>query len=417
MKKIILIILVQLSLSNYCPAQIENTQKIDDMEQKGALLFWKGSPYTGQAIKFEGLKFDKFKLLFDGHYINGQPNGHIKKWYSNHKLEYDESYSKGQKEGTQIYFYQNGKKKSESNFSAGRVADGVQSEWDSTGNFTSQKNYHNGILTKDLEFISGVLITTSEIKNEFDSSGQKLSEGWIVNNKKNKLWTEWYKNNQIKSQGNYIKDLKEGKWLEYNESGSLKTIFYRDGEINYYPSLIVNEYMKNKITDNFSGLYQYSGKQGNSPRLIYIACIFQDNEANKYLYHNSIVSQSDERYLTKISLENYDKHSEDTVSYSFNCTTSKVILRTSQRNESNILNLYNCYEVQINMAFDMKDITGIIKGSTNFDWEFDTDGGLGRPKINRFGRPSDLMNNVAFTSRYSQMVISLIDSNELYKKK
>ena len=115
MKKIILITIAQLSISLYCIGQIENTQKLEDMEQKGNILFWNGTPYTGQVIKFDGLKFDKSKLRFDGHYINGQPNGHIKKWYSNYKLEYDEIYSKGLKEGPQIYYYQNGKKKAEFN--------------------------------------------------------------------------------------------------------------------------------------------------------------------------------------------------------------------------------------------------------------------------------------------------------------
>ena len=69
------------------------------------------------------------------------------------------------------------------------------------------------------------------------------------------------------------------------------------------------------------------------------------------------------------------------------------------------------------MDFDIKDVSGGTIRRSNFDWEFDTDGGLGRPKINRNGRPSDLMNNFDFTRRYSQMVISLIDYNELSKQK
>lgn len=417
MKKIILITIAQLSISLYCIGQIENTQKLEDMEQKGNILFWNGTPYTGQVIKFDGLKFDKSKLRFDGHYINGQPNGHIKKWYSNYKLEYDEIYSKGLKEGPQIYYYQNGKKKAEFNYLAGRIADGLQNEWDSIGNFTSQKTYKQEILTRDLEYRNGVLVTTSEVTTTFDSNGQKLNEGWVTNNKKNRQWTEWYSNNRIKSVGEYINDLKEDKWLEYNENGNLKTVYYKNNEIDYYPLQIVKEFMKNKNTDNFSGLYRYSGKQGTPSRLIYLDCIFQNNDIKKYLNNNSIISQSDEKYLSKIAKEEYEKYFEDTIFYAIACTTTNLNFQTSQRNESRNLTLYNCYEVKINMDFDIKDVSGGTIRRSNFDWEFDTDGGLGRPKINRNGRPSDLMNNFDFTRRYSQMVISLIDYNELSKQK
>ena len=404
-------------ISTNCLAQIENTQKLDVLQKRGSMFYWNGSPYTGQAIDFDGVKYDKTKLRFDGHYINGQPNGRIKKWFPNHKLEYEENYLMGVKDGSQYYYFEDGKKKSEYAYLAGEMADGAQSEWDQNGNLLTQRIYQKGIMIKELDYDNGVLSNTLEMNNEYHSNGQKKSEGWIKNGKKDKHWIEWYNNGQKKSEGEYKDGNMDGKWSELDENGNLITNFYRNGEIDFYATAIVKNFMKDKTSNDFSGLYKYLGKQGNPNRLVYLNCIFKNEDAKKYLYNNNIISESDANNLIKISKADYDKYADDTVFYFLDCKTLDVKTKTSERNEYNNMTLYNCYEVQIFTNFSLKNIKGIEIFSYKYDWEYDTDGGPGRPKINRYGRNNDLYNNLSFTRYYSRQVIGLIDNNEFTKTK
>jgi antitoxin component YwqK of YwqJK toxin-antitoxin module len=56
----------------------------------------------------------------------------------------------------------------------------------------------------------------------FYSTGEKLMEGPIKNNKRNGQWNSWYENGKLWSEGNYIEDIRVEKTRVYYDNGQLR---------------------------------------------------------------------------------------------------------------------------------------------------------------------------------------------------
>lgn len=62
----------------------------------------------------------------------------------------------------------------------------------------------------------------------FYSTGEKLMEGPIKDNKRNGQWNSWYEDGNLWSEGNYVEDVRVEKTRVYFENGQLRI----DGQYN-----------------------------------------------------------------------------------------------------------------------------------------------------------------------------------------
>lgn len=245
-------------------AQVENVMKKSDLRWISDSMCFNGRvPYTGEVIDYPGSKLDKTKLLYDGHFREGQRNGIIKKWYPNFNVELTESYKMGLRNGRQIQFYRNGNKKSEYS-SVDGLPDGLCTEWYENGQKSIEKSCMLGITLKKTEWNSNGIkrceftykegkVSDGEYKctdensieytvtyaNGFKSkeiyhdnhfigyhpNGMKKEEGRY--NEKGEidgLYVSWWPNGQKQSEVTKTGGLCEGRFSEWYENGAPKTL-------------------------------------------------------------------------------------------------------------------------------------------------------------------------------------------------
>ena len=289
-------------------AQVENVKKLNEIQwvNNNTECYYNGNPYTGEVIDFSGLKFDKSKLLFDGHFKDGQKNGVIKKWYSNFKIEFIENYYNGLKDGIQTYFYNNGNKKAEYKYLNGQP-DGAWTEWhdnkqlkttctyvmgsmiDGTyvtflpdGQKESEVTYKSGKIITSGKYEGGKVVVIQELSSEKYPNGKIKSEGTLILGKKEGIWTTWYESGQKQSEsiykngiqdgnmvtwfengnkeqeGNYIFGEKDGKWISYYDNGQV------DSTGNYSKGLKEGRWVSNYINhqNKCDGLFKDGMKDG-----------------------------------------------------------------------------------------------------------------------------------------------------------
>jgi len=260
--------------SIYC--QVEDVKKKSEVQfvNNDSICYLNGNLYTGEVVDFFGQRFDKTKMLFDGHFKDGQRNGPFKKWYPNFKIEAIENYKMGLKDGVQAYFYNSGNKKAEYKYING-VPDGIWTEWhdnkqikttctyvmgsmlDGTyitflpdGHKESEVTYKNGKITTSGRYEGDKFIVVQELSSEKYPNGQLKSEGTIVSGKKEGIWTTWYESGQKESEETYKNGIqngislswyingtkehegiydfgrKNGKWISYHENGQIDSSGY-----------------------------------------------------------------------------------------------------------------------------------------------------------------------------------------------
>ena len=115
-----------------------------------------------------------------------------------------------------IYYDMNGKLQEESNYKMGKK-DGKATWFTTEGKLIAEYVYKNGDLDGPQIAYYGNG-TTKQIE-EFYVKGKHLGD-----------YKEFYENGNIKLQGQYVNDLKDGKWVENDETGKLiKTTTFKAG--------------------------------------------------------------------------------------------------------------------------------------------------------------------------------------------
>mgnify|MGYP001568694932 CR=1 FL=1 len=300
---------------------------------EGNIAYFNGSRFTG--ILFEekthkklgefknGYKNGMFieyytngKKKNEGKYIDGVKEGIHTEWFLNGNKKSDCKYVNGQREGISTDWFENKNKKSESNFVNGNY-DGLTTEWFSNGQQKLSYTYNNGNLVdgkyvtylengqKEKEetyknnqviifskYENGKLIETRELSVEFYPSGQKKSEGNLINGKKEGLWTSWYEQGQKKSEGNYKEGNQEGQWTLWYEGGKIDyegnyNNGLRDGKgiKHYEDGTIYNGELKNDKRDGqgietFSDGSTYNGRFKNNKQDGYGTITLADGSIN-----------------------------------------------------------------------------------------------------------------------------------------
>ena len=60
-----------------------------------------------------------------------------------------------------------------------------------------------------------------ETKTDYYENGQIKLEGNYKDNKRDGKWTYWYENGQIEQEGNYKDHKQDGKWTWWHENGQI----------------------------------------------------------------------------------------------------------------------------------------------------------------------------------------------------
>jgi uncharacterized protein len=255
MKRYLLIICVVTLYIPFAIGQVEICKKKSEMQWlSDTICYYNGNPYTGEIVDYSGLKFDKTKLLYDGHFKDGLRNGILKIWYPNFKIELMENYKVGIKDGVQTYFNNNGTKKSEIKYTMGNVNDGIYINYLANGQKETETTYKNGKIVLVGRYEDGKYIVTQEQSIELYPNGLKKFEGTLISGKKEGIWNSWYEEGQPKCEemfkdgihigpyvswfeygkkeleGNYLNGKKEGLWISWYERGQKKSEEnYKDG--------------------------------------------------------------------------------------------------------------------------------------------------------------------------------------------
>jgi len=107
-------------------------------------------------------------------------------------------------------------------------------------------------------FIFKINKGVSGIKTFQYDSGEKMSEGELVNSKEQGKWTYWYENGNVQLIGYYSDGIPDSLWQWYDESGNIiKSGNYKKGLEH---GIWVNYYGKNSVSD--SGSYMEGRMQG-----------------------------------------------------------------------------------------------------------------------------------------------------------
>ncbi|MDE0771203.1 MAG: hypothetical protein OSB25_03225 [Salibacteraceae bacterium] len=209
---------------------------------------------NGKFVQFE---YPNGKISSEGFLLKGKPEGYWKNYYSNgnikseglrenYKLEgnwkfYDENsviqkeiiysaekkfgiqktystegfllrkepYLKDTLHGSVLSFYPDGRISKKTPFEKGKK-EGVSTQYDETGAIVALIEYKNDI------------IYNRQYINKKDKKGLKQGP-----------WKDFYPNEQIKNEGNYFNNLKDGYWKSFDEKGLLiSTVKYDSGKLS-----------------------------------------------------------------------------------------------------------------------------------------------------------------------------------------
>jgi antitoxin component YwqK of YwqJK toxin-antitoxin module len=143
--------------------------------------------------------------------------GKFMSWYPNGSIKIEGNYDAGYKVGNWIEYYEN-------------------------GNIKSEKEYSFDVLDgKYIEYANG----NYECKNCDNSSHIQVS-GRYIKNRKNGIWIENYSNGFVKSRGEYIDYCKNGQWTYWDPTGKKRA------EVNYE---------NDKVKGNFVLYYENGQKK------------------------------------------------------------------------------------------------------------------------------------------------------------
>lgn len=242
------------------------------------------------------------KVSSEGTMRSGKPDGYWKTYYENGQLKsegnrlnfkldslwrfYSDSgvvtaeynYTGGIKNGLQRNYYPNGKLRTAETDSMG-IRVGTSQFYDERGNRIKSIPYTNGVENgMAREYNSeDLLITVAFYRNGFFQREEKINR-LDKSGRKQGIYRTYYDSDQLKSEGAYTDDLKDGLFKEYAEDGRvMKKEEYRMGELipdekeeqekfevkrNYFPDgsvRIVGTYKKGMP----EGIFRQYDREGN----------------------------------------------------------------------------------------------------------------------------------------------------------
>lgn len=192
------------------------------------------------------------------------PDGYNIFYYKTGKISSEGMMKNGKPDGYWKTYYMTGVKKSEGN-RKNHILDSTWIFYNNVGDTVKKINYVLGKKT-------GYLLTYNTDRNDnLEYIGNIISRELYINDKKEGPSYYFYKNGNLKSKIEYRNNKKNGRVLEYNESGIIITI------LNYSKGTLVEREKVNRVDDN--GLKQGTWKE-----------FYDDNTVKKEVnYTNNIL--------------------------------------------------------------------------------------------------------------------------------
>jgi antitoxin component YwqK of YwqJK toxin-antitoxin module len=184
-----------------------------EISYKGDIAYYNGSPFTGILVdeKNPKIKWGEFK--------NGYKNGMFREYYPNGKKKAEGKYTNGVKEDKHTEWFENKQEKSSCTYNNGNIIDGKYVTYLENGQKEKEETYKSGRIKILGKYEDGKLSELLEASAEFYANGQKKSEGWLKNGKKEGLWAFWFEEGQKESEGNYKDGNEEGQWISWFRNG------------------------------------------------------------------------------------------------------------------------------------------------------------------------------------------------------
>ena len=187
--------------------------------------------FSGNYITFDingkGKEYNGFTddLIFEGEYSNGERNGKGKEYYENGNLKYEGEYLNDKRHGFGKEYNKEGILIFEGEYCNG-LRNGNGKEYKNEGELKFEGSYLNGKKNgkcKEIEF--GQSETEVEYLNGIRWTGKKYDSDENISYELkdgNGYLKEYYKDGQIKYEGNILKGKKNGFGKEYYIDGNLK---------------------------------------------------------------------------------------------------------------------------------------------------------------------------------------------------
>ena len=186
------------------------------------------TPFSGWYAQIDGNK-KKRNLR---HFNEGILEGQIISWRSNGSKFHQGNYQNGRKHGLFSYWSDEGVKITEQYYNQGKL-NGISNRWYQNGKKQSEQIFQNGKIVSAIGWMpNGERCPSTKVINGagmlvvYDSLGK--GEARIITNEKKSV--ERYENGNIREEGYYKKDKKDGMWIYYRFDGAEHfRVFYRDG--------------------------------------------------------------------------------------------------------------------------------------------------------------------------------------------
>lgn len=234
------------------------------------------------------------KVIGEILYTNNEPNGIAKYYHANGKISSTGNFIMNKMDGTWKSYHENGELKSEVVYAKGLMI-GTAKYYTETGKLEIEEKYSNGVLdgqTKindmngkalaDILYKKGDLISYKY----FDTLGNTLSSGTTSN--KNLTLIRYNDYRQKVSEGKLVNSKKEGTWTFYYTNGVVEsTVEYKDNEKNgtetfyHYNGKKKNE--KNYINGKMDGYYRAWYRSGIPEAEGYMV---EDEQVGQWIFYH-----------------------------------------------------------------------------------------------------------------------------------
>jgi len=209
--------------------------------------------------------YEDYSLKTEEIYVHGERNGIFKEYDRNGNVRSIKKYSNDVEDKVDVVsplkyrrdYYKNGQVKTEVTFRNGKP-EGIRRDFDENGNVVKSFVYRNGILVSE-----GIILNDGQkegLWREFYNDGKLKSEGNYEKNNKSGKWKYYYRNQVIEQTGTYNKKGQlSGKWLwYYPDSKLMREENFRRGKLE---GLFVEYDSKGRIVEQ--GEYADGLKVGN----------------------------------------------------------------------------------------------------------------------------------------------------------
>jgi antitoxin component YwqK of YwqJK toxin-antitoxin module len=233
MKKIITSIILFVSLSVFADVEIDFSLSDFCFKQPGVQgrdnrWFFPNEPDGISALSICVHKDAYGQYQSKGKLKNGRPHGHWDSWHTNGQKEFEGTFIKG-----------------EIDFAIGT------SQWNEYGQISMQAKLNEGkLVSLERDYFDKTVLSNGKMENQIKSeinyvdemrhgknlywyeNGQLSAEVIFKDDMRNGKALYWYENGQLSSEINYKDDQWNGLYIEWYENGQLKhtEVDYKDGE-------------------------------------------------------------------------------------------------------------------------------------------------------------------------------------------